>query len=365
MERRDFLRQICVQSGGLSVAPGFILSGRAEPQTSDLVGLFTEELKLCKVKPEEIVLFYTEGDYAHPEYISATIAAAHSLGTEAFALNAPSSDGPGADKMLRQAFKAANLIVGAIPLYTDAHNDALASGARTLMVFEPFGNLRRLFPNEAVIKRTYAGAKRMARAKQIRITDSAGSDFTLQKEGRKGHAQVGISDRPGRWDHWPSGLVACGPLEDKSEGIYVVQPGDIVLGLNRNCETPIRIRLEKGRITKIEGSYDAQMLREYLEKFIKATDPKHLSDPFRISHAGWGTEHRAQWHVMGMDSESMYGSVMVSIGRNMFDSKDEFAGWGGTNYTPVHVDICCRNKKLYLDGELIVDNDKIVVPELA
>ena len=55
----------------------------------------------------------------------------------------------------------------------------------------------------------------------------------------------------------------------------------------------------------------------------------------------------------------MYGNVMVSIGRNLFDSL------GGANFTPVHVDICCRNKRLYLDGDLIVDNNKIIPPELA
>ena len=124
--------------------------------------------------------------------------------------------------------------------------------------------------------------------------------------------------------------------------------------------------MEKGRLTKIEGASDARMLREHLQRYADIKDPKgNLSDPFRIAHAGWGTEHRAQWHVMGMDSESQYGNVMVSIGRNMFDSKDEYSGLGGKNYTPVHVDVCCRDKKLYLDGELIVDNNRIVVPALA
>lgn len=368
MDRRDFFKNLGLQSAALSALPALLSTEAARAQgegdkVGDLVSLFTEELKLCKVKAGETVLFYAGAQYARPEYIGATLAAARALGAEAYALTAPAgSEG----KLLEQAFKAANLVVGQIPLYTDAHNAALAAGTRTLMVGEEAGNLRRLFPNDVVIKRTYAGAKRMAAAKEIRVTDSAGSDFTLRKDGRKGHAQVGISDRPGRWDHWPSGLVACGPLEDSAQGVYVVQPGDVILGLRQYCQNTIRITMEKGRLTKIEGGTDAQMLREHLQRYEAAKDPKgNLSDPFRIAHAGWGTEHRAQWHTMGMDSESMYGNVMVSIGRNMFDSKDEFAGLGGKNYTPVHVDVCCRYKKLYLDGTLIVDNNKIVVPELA
>jgi 2,5-dihydroxypyridine 5,6-dioxygenase len=205
----------------------------------------------------------------------------------------------------------------------------------------------------------------MAAANEIRVTDDQGSDFTLRKDGRKGHAQVGISSIPGRWDHWPSGLVACGPLEDRSEGVYMVNPGDIILGIQTRCTTPVKITLEGGRLTAIEGGTDADMIRERLELFQDYRHPEgRLADPFRIAHAGWGTEHRAQWQVMGMDSESLIGNVMVSIGRNMFDSGDEFAGLGGENYTPVHIDICCRNKNMFLDGDQVIENGRLI-PELV
>lgn len=368
MLRRKFIESVGLSSVAAATLPRLLSAtesavSKASPEkVSNLVPLFVEELRRCNVKPGETVLFYYQNNYARPEYIAATLDAARVLGAEAFALEAAAAEG----KMLGAAFMSADLIVGQIPLYTDAHNAALARGTRTLMLGEAEANLRRMFPNDEVIKRTYAGAKRMATAREIRITDAAGSDFTLRKDGRKGHAQVGISDKPGRWDHWPSGLVACGPLEDSAQGTYVVQPGDVILGLRSVCQNTVRITLDKGRLTKIEGGSDARMLREHLQRYADIKDPKgNLSDPFRIAHAGWGTEHRAQWHVMGMDSESLYGNVMVSLGRNMFDSKDEHSGLGGKNYTPVHVDICCRDKKLYLDGELVVDNNRIVVPTLA
>jgi 2,5-dihydroxypyridine 5,6-dioxygenase len=368
MLRRNFVKSVGISSIAAAAMPKLLAAtesaeSKANPgKVQDLIPLFVDELKRCAVKPGETVLFYSQSTYARPEYIGATLSAARVLGADAFAIEADSPDG----KLLSAAFQSADLIVGQIPLYTDAHNAALARGTRTLMLGEAEANLRRMFPNDAVIKRTYAGAKRMATAKEIRITDSAGSDFTLRKDGRKGHAQVGVSDKPGRWDHWPSGLVACGPLEDSAQGTYVVQPGDVILGLRSVCQNPIRITLDKGRLTKIEGSSDARMLREHLQRYADVRDPNgNLSDPFRVAHAGWGTEHRANWHVMGMDSESLYGSVMVSLGRNMFDSKDEHSGLGGKNYTPVHVDICCRDKKLYLDGELIVDTNRIVAPALA
>ena len=362
MKRREFFKTAAIQPFLVTGAAALTVK-TAEAQgdggkVADLVPLFREELKLCKVKEGETVLFYSKGQFARPEYISATIAAASSLGVSAYALEAPSDLGEAQGNMLLQAFKAADIVLGQIPLYTDAHNAALASGTRTIMVSQEQSTLRRMFPDEAVINRTYAGAKALRDANEIRVTCEGGSDFTMRKDGRKGHAQVGISDKPGRWDHWPSGLVACAPLETATEGVYVVNPGDVVLGLRRYCETPVKIHFSKGRITNIEGDYDAAMIRDRLKRFEGAETPGQLSDPYRLAHAGWGTEHRAQWHTVGMDSESLYGTVMVSIGRNMFDSGDEFAGLGGKNYTPVHIDICCRNKQLYLDGELVVDSDE-------
>ena len=372
MERRSFLKSAGLSALAATSLPTLLSANEAtseataqagEEKVSELIPLFTEELKLCKVKAGETVLFYSQTTYARPEYIGATMAAARLLGADAYALQASGVEG----KLLESAFKSANLVVGQIPLYTDAHNAALASGTRTLMVGEVEANLRRLFPNDAVIKRTYAGARRMSAAKEIRVTDSAGSNFTMRKDGRKGHAQVGISDRPGMWDHWPSGLVACAPLEESAQGVYVIQPGDVILGLRTVATSEVRITLDKGRLVKIEGGPDARLLREHLQRYVGArSGAGALADPFRIAHAGWGTEHRAQWHTIGMDSESLYGTVMVSLGRNMFDAKDENSGLGGKNYTPVHVDVCCRGKNLFLDGEQVCDeNSRILLSTLA
>nr|PZN53646.1 MAG: hypothetical protein DIU68_12175 [Chloroflexota bacterium] len=67
-----------------------------------------------------------------------------------------------------------------------------------------------------------------------------------------------------------------------------------------------------------------------------------------------------------MDTESLYGTVMVSIGRNIFDAPAPYSGMKGENYSNAHFDICCRRKNLYLDGELIVrDDETFAVPELA
>ncbi len=325
--------------------------------TADLVSTFRRELELCKVRPGETVLAWTDPQFVYPQYVTATLAAASSLGAEAHIMISP-SDSDISSAVVSQAWKGADLVVAmsSAPwrwLYNDAHNAALRAGTRTLMVGEPLPVLRRMFPDEKVIARTYAGARRMAAASTIRVVDDNGTDFTMHKMGRKAHAQVGISDRPGRWDHWPSGFVSCAPLEGSAEGVYVLQPGDAMLRHRRYVQSSVRMTLAEGKIVKIEGGQEAELLRTYLQSFGDDSS-------FRFAHAGWGTDHRADWGVLGMDSESAYGTVMVSIGRNIFDAADEFSGFGGTNRTMVHYDLCCRNKSLYLDGEPIVDHGQLV-----
>jgi len=369
MRRRGFCKTVSIQTLAAATLPAALLGCEdvrvkevdpkpQSPQAADLVDLFTRHMRLCKVTEGETFLFYSTPGYARPEYITASLAAAKALGANAFSMVAMS--GTTESDMLLKAFIGADVVYGAIPLYADAHNAAVRSGTRTLMVQQPVETLRRMFPDEDVIRRTSTGADRMQGANEIRVTDDQGTDFTMRKDGRKGAYGCGVSDVPGRWDHWPSGLVTCAPLEDRAEGVYMINPGDVILGLQIRCTSQVKITLDGGRLTKIEGGTDADMIRERLEFYADVRDPQgRFSDPFRISHAGWGAEHRAQWHIMGMDSEVMYGSIMVSLGRNMFDSL------GGANYTQAHVDICCRNKRLYLDGDLIVDNNNILPPELA
>lgn len=332
--------------------------------SADLVAAFRTELDLCRVSPGETVLIFTDPRFVHPEYVPAAFAAARTLGAEVYVMTAQ-GDQMMDDRLVRAAWNNADMILGMSMLprgigswmYTDTSNDALKAGARVLMVQEPFAGLQRMLPNENIRRRGLIGAQMMEEAKEIHVTSAAGSDYVMRKEGRKGAYQCGIADAPGRWDHWPSGMVACAPLEDSTEGIYVVEPGDVLLGLWRHAQNQVRMTFEKGRITRIEGGSDAYLLQAYLDS--------HGDDgAYRVSHAGWGTDERADWGAIGMDSESKYGTILVALGRNVFDAPTEHCGLGGVNNSTAHCDICCRNTSLWLDGRLIVENEQFMVPDL-
>jgi 2,5-dihydroxypyridine 5,6-dioxygenase len=323
--------------------------------------MFRRELELCNLKEGETLLVFADSMF-NPHYAAAFRGAAMMLGAEVVHMEVPHSTESLASRTIIEAWKAADIAIpltSRIPwLYSDAHNEALDAGTRTLMVQEPVDILRRLFPDEAVRKRTEAGADLLTQGRTMRVTSEAGTDLTLDKTGRPGIGQYGIADLPGRWDHWPSGLVACAPIEGSVEGTFVLDRGDIILNLGRHVESPVHFTLREGRIVDIDGGTDARLLQDLFEQ---ANDEK----AFIVSHIGWGTEHRAQWHTIGtryfesggvMDAESFYGNMQIAFGSNFSRFLE------GENKVAFHLDLPTRNHSIWVDDELIVDRG-VIVPE--
>lgn len=331
--------------------------------SAELTPLFLRELELCNLKEDETLLVFSDSMF-NPHYAAAFTGAAMILGSEVIHMQVPHSTQSLASRTIVDAWKAADMVIpltSRIPwLYSDAHNEALDSGTRTLMVQEPVDILRRLFPDEAVRKRTRAGAALLSEATSMRVASEAGTDLTLDKTGRPGIGQYGIADVPGRWDHWPSGLVGCAPIEGSVEGTLVLDRGDIILNMGRYVEAPVHFTLREGRIVNIEGGTDARLLEDL---FAQAGDEK----AYVVSHIGWGTEHRAQWNLIGtrffesggvMDAESFYGNMQIAFGSNF----SRFLK--GENKVSFHLDLPTRNHSIWVDGELIVDEGVIVPEEL-
>ncbi len=329
----------------------------------DVVPQFEKVLRLCKVQSPMTVLICTDAQFPHYAYPAAALAAARSLGATPYIMTAQ-SDLDLQDDLVRAAWTHADMVLGMTFLpgpvswvFTDVTNAALAAGARVLMVQEPLNVLKRMMPTEVLRQRGLAGAKLMEQASEVRIASAAGTDLRFRKDGRKGSYQCGVADEPGRWDHWPSGMVYCAPLEDTAEGVLIVRPGDVLLGSLRHARSEVRFSFEGGRAVSVEGGPDAQQTEQYLK--LAGDD-----DSFRLAHAGWGTDHRADWRYIGMDSESLYGSITVALGRNITDSPAPHCGLGGENRSKTHFDLCLRDVSLYLDGQLIIDEGKFVLQDL-
>ena len=302
-------------------------------------------------------------------YPAAFLAAAKDLGAEAFQIIQPAvphvlSKGMGRampTPLMVEAMKGADFVLDITTggmLYSNEQNDILAAGTRILRVREPDDCLLRLLPNQEVRARTIRGGERLRLAKRIRITSEEGTDLTMSKADRPVSIQYGMADKPGRWDHWPTGLITTTAVEDTVEGTLVVGAASILFPFERYVTEPITVAFDRGVATSIEGGREAIMLRDLF-------DPEQPNCR-RLAHVGWGTDHRARWDILasrgadgggGAELRSIYGGVLLALGENR--------DLGGLNGAPLHLDIALRRARLELDGVAVVENGQILDPQLA
>lgn len=339
----------------------------------DLVHLFSEELRLCKLRADE-VLAVLSGPHSRADYVEAFLAAGRALGAEVFCLDLPAAHFvPAGDERSRncslltdqrhaiESLKRADLMIDLLGLlHSPEQLELQQAGVRILMVAEPPEILARMFPRPDQRPRVEAGARRLARAKSLRFTNAAGTDmhYTLGQYSHTPITQYGYTDTPGRWDNFPGSFVYTWPDEGKSEGVIVLQPGDILMPFKEFVRSEVRIEVEAGFITSVTGGFDAWHLNDYLESW-------RDRDAYAMAHIGWGLDQSAVWHQMSVinkessvtqDARAYYGNVLWSTGPN--------TDVGGSRNTSAHLDIAMRGASLLLDDELIVDHGQLVPDDM-
>ena len=334
----------------------------------DMVDLFKAELELCKVGPGQ-TLAVLSGGTVRADYAQAFMLAGRDLGAMVFHLNLPPKAASAkyevgktplaGNRPAIEALKGADIVVDLVGmLFSHEQNEITASGTRVLMVVEPFHVLQQMFPTEEQRRRVEAAEAAMKRAKLLHVTSDAGTDIRYGLSQYPVLTEYGYTDQPGRWDHFPSGFLLTQGNDEEIEGTIMIMPGDILNAFRRYVQTPVKMVVEKGRVTAIEGDgMDAELVRSYIASF---NDER----AYAISHIGWGLNERANWHHMantrtldqelGMNSLAFYGNVLVSLGPN--------TEVGGKNDTACHLDIPLRNCNLHLDDTPIVLNGR-VIPE--
>lgn len=338
----------------------------------DLVHLFTEELRLCKLQPGEVMAVLS-GPHSNAEYASAFMTAGRALGAEVFRLDLPEApaalDGeqPAANRSLLtghrsglDTLKRAQLVIDLLGLlHSPEQIEIQRAGARVLMVAEPPSVLARMFPRPGQRARVEAGAQRLARARQLRFVNPAGTDMRYTLGQYAPIDQYGYTDQPGRWDNFPGSFVYTWPDEGRSEGVIVLQTGDILLPFKEFVREEVRIEVQAGYITSVSGGFDAWHLRQYLESW-------NDRDAYAMAHIGWGLDESAVWHAMtmvnketsvGQDARAFRGNVLWSTGPN--------TDVGGQRNTPAHLDIAMRGASLFLDDEPIVLDGRLVTHDMA
>lgn len=338
----------------------------------DLLNAWIRVLNLCRLKSGEVVTILTNAD-THPQTLLTASMAVQSLGAKLNRLDLPVLNG---EKSLSRdrfaylgatplkdnpaamaALKASDLVLDLmLLLFSPEQQEILTAGTRILLAVEPPEVLVRLIPTEQDRVDVLAAAIKLERAKELRITSKAGTDLVCPVGQYGVLKEYGFVDEPGRWDHWPSGFLATWPNEGQVQGTVVLDRGDILLPMKAFVREPITLKLDNGFLRSIDGGLDADILREYMESF---NDP----EAYAVSHLGWGLQKRAKWSVLelydreaafGMDARSFAGNFLFSFGPN--------TEAGGTRNTACHIDIPMRHCTVALDGEVVVNQGRLVEP---
>lgn len=331
--------------------------------------LFVDQFNLCKLRPDETVAVISEVGQK-TEYVEAAVAAARDLGSGALVLTASSlsnpmlppyqGDGREVPALLAAAAECDLVIdvtVGGL-IHSDVRTRITGSGKRMLFVAEPADVLERLIGSPELREAVEAGGNALRDGTTLRVTSAAGTDLTADISGASlpiTH-QWGYVDEPGRWDHWPSGFVACFPHDLTAEGTIVLQPGDALIPWQRLVRDEVTFVVEKGYITEVKGvGADAFVLRDYFEAW---QDP----EVWAVSHMGWGLHSLARWSAFDVyDPRSLYGQELRSTAGNFMWSTgpNRFAG----RETPAHLDIPMRGCTVEIDGRAVVRDGALVTGE--
>ena len=216
--------------------------------------------------------------------------------------------------------------------------------------------LERMLPIESDKARVLSAQRCIKAAKKMRVTSAAGTDFEVELGQLKGNCQYGFSDEPGHWDQWPGAFVTTYGNDGSAQGELVINAGDIVFPQKDYVRSPIRLVLEKGYITAIEGGVDAKLFK---------CDAGFINnrEVFAVSHLGWGLSRNCRWDALsfydkqdieGQDGRGFYGNFLFSTGSNL--------SGGGTRRAPLHLDIPLVGCSVHLDGKpMVIEGD--VIPE--
>lgn len=178
----------------------------------------------------------------------------------------------------------------------------------------------------------------------VRVTSPKGTDFTVSIKGHYSFATAGAELFKAPTAQFPGGEAPCTPAEDSGDGVIVVDKA--IHYPEGPLAHPIRLTVKKGRIAEIEGDYEAEEFRRWLESW--GDDNGWL-----LAELSIGTNPLAKfWGSMRQD-RFVLGSFHVGFGMN--------ADVGGTIESNIHYDAIISSPTVSVDGKVIVERGRLTI----
>lgn len=339
-----------------------------EVNPAKLAQLFRKQFSLSAVKAGETIAIVSDLG-TRREFIQAAFAAAEDLGADIYEMcvnSIPSWTKVGVPtvgkcKGTLDAVAAADLVViFHVPLFTKWLKQVMDGGTRVLMIIDAPDDLEQLMSPPGLKEACKYAESVYQKTRQVRVLSDAGTDFTYSCGEYPVMTQWGYADEKGHFDHWGGGHIHTFPNEGSANGTVVFQPGDIViLPYCRYVTDPVKLEIRDGIITKLDGGLDAKLMRDWLDD--NKTGPND-TDPFAVSHLGWGLNPQARWYGIGLNGdtpERARAAARTFAGNFLFSTGPNTQG-GGKRSTRGHYDVPMRDCTVILDNEVIIDRGRVV-----
>ena len=227
--------------------------------------------------------------------------------------------------------------------HTKARRDACEAGARCVTlpgILEDTMERTLNADYQEIAQRSIKLAEVVSQGRRAKVTTPAGTDITINIEGRECHADTGLVHNPGDFSNLPAGEAYIAPVEGTANGIIVVD-GAMV----GKVKKPIKIVVEDGFATQITGDRSAEELEKLLEPF---------GQPGRnIAELGIGTNHKAQIVGSVLEDEKVMGTVHMALGDNK--------SMGGNVSVQSHLDGILLKPTLWIDDKKIMENGELKI----
>ncbi|MBI4278699.1 MAG: hypothetical protein HY660_09605 [Armatimonadetes bacterium] len=261
-------------------------------------------------------------------------------------------DGGEPPEVVAAALVAAD--VSLIPVsYSISHStavrNALGSGTRVLSLPAATpdqlvrGGAEADFEAQSPVVRRVAGL--LTEATTAHLTTPAGTDCTFDLRGRKGNAHDCILDRPGKFSAFPNIEANVSPMDGTAQGVIVFDGSIPNLRLGGTLRDPVICTVEGGRIVKVEGGYEAGMIRRVWEGMGDAAVYNiaqlaiGLNPAILLLTGVWAQDHGAM------------GTVHIGIGTS--------ANLGGVTKAAAHFDGMMNRPTLRLDGRVVLEGGQL------
>jgi len=173
-----------------------------------------------------------------------------------------------------------------------------------------------------VARRTLFLKNKLSGAISARVRVSNGTDISFELKDRVFSADTGLLNKPGQSGNLPAGELAIAPLERRSIGKMVLEPG-----VNPGVRSQVVLEIKDGAVFRMSG--DAGYISWLEQTFKKYPLARNIAE-FAI-----GTNEKAKTGTTMLELEKILGTIHVAIGDN--------STIGGKTLVPFHIDFLFEN----------------------